>query len=51
MLKGMLFQDFVPAYLTDGKPYCNVFSCVIKTPPLHAFLYHIDEDLTKFEIN
>ena len=29
MLNGMLFQDFAPAYLTDLKPYCNVFGCVL----------------------
>ena len=50
MLNGMLFQDFAPAYLTDLKPYCNVFGCVIKIPPSVRVphvpaSYHTDEHL------
>ena len=27
---GILFQDFAPEYLIDRRPYCKVFSRVIK---------------------
>ena len=26
MMLGVFFQDLAPAYLTDRKPYCKVFS-------------------------
>ena len=44
---GMLFQDLAPAYLTDLKPYCKVFLCIIKVSPLAAFLGNIIDLFTE----
>ena len=44
---GMLFQDLAPAYLTDLKPYCKVFLCIIKVSPLAAFLGNIIDPFTE----
>ena len=38
MTSEILFQDFAPAYLTDLKPYCNVFLRDINISPLEACL-------------
>ena len=43
MLTGTLFQDFVPEYLTDLRPYCKVYCHVIKYHSHKLALYHIDE--------
>ena len=49
MTPEMLFQDLVPAYLKDLKPYCRVFLRATNISILEACLVSFDELLSRFQ--
>ena len=49
MTPETLFQDLVPTYLKDLKPYCRVFLRATNISPLETCLVSFDELLSRFQ--